>query len=108
MERDVTYHDSKMTEVLPPEGELVFDLEKLAATMGEVAMAAPEIGLPTRPAKVSTGSSPGSENGLHAIGQGRSHRACRLRILELWRSRRLERGARRWDDAGLKYTADVT
>lgn len=46
MERDVTYHDSKMAEVLPPEGELIFDLEKLAAIMGEVAMAAPEIGLP--------------------------------------------------------------
>lgn len=46
MERDITYHDSKMAKVLPPEGELIFDLEKLAGTMGEVAMAAPEIGLP--------------------------------------------------------------
>lgn len=40
------FRDSRMAEVLPPEGELITDLDKLVHTMGQVALAAHEIGLP--------------------------------------------------------------
>lgn len=46
MYRDRSYLDSRMAKVLPPEGELVTDLSKLVHTMGQVALAAPEVDLP--------------------------------------------------------------
>lgn len=46
MYRDYSYLDSRMAKVLPPEGELVTDLNKLVYTMGQVALAAPEVDLP--------------------------------------------------------------
>lgn len=35
-----------MADVLPPEGELITDLDELVYTMGRVALTAPEVGLP--------------------------------------------------------------
>lgn len=46
MYRDRSYLDSRMAKILPPEGELVTDLTKLVHTMGQVALAAPEVDLP--------------------------------------------------------------
>lgn len=40
------FRNSAMAEILPPEGVLVTDLNELVHTMGRVALAAPEVGLP--------------------------------------------------------------
>lgn len=46
MRREVSYRESRLARVLPPEGEPVWDLDKLVHTMGQVATAAAHDGLP--------------------------------------------------------------
>lgn len=46
MRRELSYKESELAKVLPPEGEPVWDLDELVDTMGRVAIAAARDGLP--------------------------------------------------------------
>lgn len=46
MEKGITYLDTKFAKVLPPEGEIITDLDKLIYTMGQVALYSHEADLP--------------------------------------------------------------